>query len=153
MSFKEVVGDIWSYLDTHTIVIPTNRLGVMGAGLALQAKQKFPHIQESYQKALSTLDDKGAPWYSDEFPHLILAPTKRHWKDKSNTKDLNKLLWDLSCLKGGPFAMPEMGCGLGGLTWAGTCDLYRVFREHFSGPISTEWIVVHPVKIYTGILR
>jgi hypothetical protein len=156
MSLTETTGDIWSYAPTHRIVIPTNRLGVMGAGLALQAKQKYPGIQNAYQAALATMHDKALPWWDNRFPDLVLAPTKRHWRDKSDPKDLMWVLSALSDIEGGPFALPEMGCGLGGLKWENTRGFYHVFIAHFGVPVKSEWVVVHPpakVKMYTGILR
>lgn len=150
MSLIETTGDIFSYVGTHKIIIPTNQYGVMGAGLALQAKQKYPDIQKYYQKFLHTTNDTRTPWYHDEFPDLILAPTKRHWSEKSNIDDIAAVLLALSKIEGGPFAIPEMGCGLGGLTWSHTKNLYHPFES-----TKTEWVVVHPpkVKMYTGILR
>lgn len=142
----ETTGDIWSYVLTHRIVIPTNILGVMGAGLALAAKQKYPGIQTAYQHALDTLPDKRVPWWSDAFPDLILAPTKRHWVDKSRYQDVADILVKLSKMQGGPFALPEMGCGLGGLTWSLTHGLYKVFEN-----VPTEWVVVHPCKVRPAV--
>lgn len=141
---NEAIGDIWSYVATHRIVIPTNQIGVMGAGLALAAKQRYPGIQAAYQQALKTSHDKRRPWMSNDYPDLILAPTKRHWREKSNISDLGDVLWELSKIQGGPFALPEMGCGLGGLHWTDTRGLYHVFNAHFGVPIKAEWIVVHP---------
>lgn len=135
----ETTGDIWSYLGSHKIVIPTNQIGVMGAGLALQTKQKFPGIQTAYQAFLRVTHDKATPWCDNNFPSLILATTKRHWKDKSRIDDVADILIKLSKMSGGPFALPEMGCGLGGLSWQLTKGLYKVFET-----TSTEWIVVHP---------
>jgi hypothetical protein len=137
----ETTGDIWSYVATHKIIIPTNRLGVMGAGLALAAKQRYPGIQTAYQQALLFGHDKGSPWYSDNYAEVILAPTKRHWKDKSRIEDVADILSKLSQMPGGPFVIPEMGCGLGGLSWELTKGFYKVFEK-----ISPEWIVVHPPK-------
>src|SRR5208337_4561054 len=135
MSLIETTGDIWSYVGTHRIVIPTNILGVMGAGLALAAKQKYPGIQNAYQHALNTLPDKRTPWYSNDFPDLILAPTKRHWIDKSRIQDVADILEKLSKIEGGPFALPEMGCGLGGLSWAQVHPFCQVFMG-----VKAEWI-------------
>lgn len=136
---NERTGDIWSYVFTHSIVIPTNRKGIMGAGLALQAKSRYPGIQIAYQDWLGTTDDKGAPWYSEQFPDLVLAPTKRCWRNSSNIPDLDEVLTKLSKLEGGPFVLPEMGCGLGGLKWEDTVHLYKVFV-----PVKTDWTIVHP---------
>lgn len=159
MSLIEVTGDIWTYVPTHRIVIPTNILGVMGAGLALAAKQKYPGIQAAYQHALSSMPDKRVPWMDERFADLILAPTKRHWVDNSRLKDVADILVKLSKMQGGPYAIPEMGCGLGGLAWDVTKGLYKVFET-----APAEWVLVHlppresssssGVKIWKkGILR
>jgi hypothetical protein len=142
MMLIETTGDIWSYVATHRIVIPTNILGVMGAGLALAAKQRYPGIQAAYQHALNSLPDKRIPWWSDAFPDLILAPTKRHWVDKSRPQDVADILAKLSKIEGGPYALPEMGCGLGGLRWEDTRHFYQVFV-----PVKAEWVVVHPYAL------
>jgi hypothetical protein len=141
MSLIETTGDIWTYVPTHRIVIPTNQLGIMGAGLALAAKQKYPGIQTAYQHALHSMPDKGIPWMDERFADLVLAPTKRHWKDDSRIEDVADILLKLSKMQGGPYALPEMGCGLGRLTWGVTKGLYKVFEE-----VPTEWVVVHPCK-------
>ncbi len=135
----EVTGDIWTYVPTHRIVIPTNILGVMGAGLALAAKQKYPGIQAAYQHALASMPNKSIPWHLQRYPDVILAPTKRHWIDKSRPQDVADILVKLSKMQGGPYALPEMGCGLGGLTWDVTKGLYKVFED-----TKTEWVLVHP---------
>lgn len=144
MALTETVGDIWSYVATHKIIIPTNQLGVMGAGLALAAKQRYTGIQTAYQRALKAGHGKESPWLSDAYPDLVLAPTKRHWRDKTNIQDLMQVLWELSNLEGGPYALPEMGCGLGGLKWENTRGFYHVFIAHGFDPVKSEWVVVHP---------
>lgn len=136
---NESVGNVWSYVGTHVIIIPTNQIGVMGAGLALQAKKNYPNIQVSYQAAFKAGHNPRLPWRSDAFPDLILAPTKRHWKDSSRLDDLSFVLKELAKEKGGPFVLPEMGCGLGGLKWEQTQLLYMVFCA-----VDTDWTVVHP---------
>lgn len=139
----EVYGDIWNYVHTHKIIIPTNQLGIMGAGLALAAKKKFPGIQNDYQAALPSLSSRAIPWVPVNFPELILAPTKRHWREKSRLEDVRIVLRELSHIEGGPFAIPEMGCGLGGLKWKSVYPLYDVFR-----PTKQEWVLVHPPNAF-----
>lgn len=137
----ELYGGVWSYAETHIIIIPTNRLGVMGAGLALQAKSRYSGIQTAYQQALSTMDDKGLPWRDDNYPSVI-------YRDATTISELREVLGHLSKLAGGPFVLPEMGCGLGGQRWEQTKYLYAIFE-----PLETEWFIIHPVKMYTGLLR
>ena len=144
----ESIGDLWSYVPTHRIIITTNTYGVMGAGLALQAKKRYSGIQESYQAWLATCDDKTDPWYNDNFPDVILAPTKIFWKDSSPLALIESTLKKLSKIQGGPFAISELGCGLGGRKWEQVKDFYSVLI-----PVPAEWTVVHPPKMRTGILR
>ena len=111
----------------------------MGAGLALQAKTRYPGIQDEYRKALKTMPDKSLPWWQVNYPHINLAPTKQHWKNKSTLQEVTEVLIHLSKLEGGPFAIPEMGCGLGGLFWPQVKPAYEVLR-----PTLVEWVIIHP---------
>ena len=45
--FKQ--GDIFEY-PAHALVNPVNCVGVMGAGLALQFKQRFPAMFDEYRR-------------------------------------------------------------------------------------------------------
>lgn len=137
--------DIWSYDQTHTIIIPTNTFGIMGAGLALQAKTRFPGIQDSYQSTLKTMDDKSKPVRLGDYKSIILCPTKYYYQDPSPLELVVKNLKILATYKDGPFAIPELGCGLGRLTWDDVHQHYQVLRKI----PDTEWVVIHPTKNYT----
>lgn len=101
-----------------------NCVGVMGAGVALAFKQRYPEMFKDYQSACK--DGQIRPgrmhvWKSLEGDWIINFPTKRDWRDPSRYEDIEVGLDDLrTYLKGvGPVtvALPALGCGHGGLDW------------------------------------
>ena len=105
-----------------------NCVGVMGAGVALAFKKKYPEMYEHYKRECSA--NKIRPGYLDiwEAPDgvkIINFPTKRHWKEKSRYEDIEVGLIALSSYLRGvkskePLRMtlPALGCGHGGLDWS-----------------------------------
>jgi O-acetyl-ADP-ribose deacetylase (regulator of RNase III) len=47
---RETTGDILT-ADVEALVNPVNTVGVMGAGLALQFKRKYPDVYQEYRVA------------------------------------------------------------------------------------------------------
>jgi len=96
---KEITGDIWDYHKKgHWIVITTNGNvkasgeAVMGKGIALQAKQKFPSLPQDLGKAIIFKGNKLWSW--PEF-RLITFPTKHNWRDKSDLLLIEKSTQEL----------------------------------------------------------
>ena len=109
--------------DAGIIVIPVNTVGVMGAGLAKQAKVRFPLVDQAYRSALrlGCLEiGKVFPVYLPE-KYLLLFPTKKHWRNPSEMNYVKEGLFSLTrFMLREPFkriAIPKLGCGLGGLGW------------------------------------
>ena len=84
---KEVIGDIWDYHDQgHWIVITTNGIvksngeAVMGKGIALQAKQRYPDLPKELGQSITfcgnTVRVLGRPPFSGY--RLVSFPTKHH---------------------------------------------------------------------------
>ena len=75
---------------TQAIVNPVNIMGVMGAGLALQIKKKYPVVFESYKQACfdKSIVEKGYHicWIgSNKGPEYIInIPTKNHYRELSS---------------------------------------------------------------------
>jgi O-acetyl-ADP-ribose deacetylase (regulator of RNase III) len=125
--------------DADAIVIPVNCVGVMGKGLALAAKKRWPEIEESYKAyCRGKVIDPGAVWVERVSDHVVIfAATKDHWKDPS------QLHWIRACcskiayiVKGesviysaSSIAVPALGCGLGELAWA---DVLPIMERHFA---------------------
>lgn len=101
-----------------------NCVGVMGAGVALAFKQRYPEMFKDYQSA--SKDGQIRPgrmhvWKSLEGDWIINFPTKRDWRDPSRYEDIEAGLDDLRAYLEivGPVtvALPALGCGHGGLDW------------------------------------
>ena len=70
----------------QTIVNTINCVGVMGKGLALEMKNRYPLMFDKYKEYCNNgLIDIGKLWlYKDSDEKWILNfPTKKHWKNNS----------------------------------------------------------------------
>jgi hypothetical protein len=125
---KYVQGDIWELareLDAW-VVIPTNTTirrdgkAVMGAGLAKEAADRVPHLQEKLSTHIARFRER---LYVDK-PVICLA-TKRDWRQPSRLEwvehgcfelvELARVLASVGDHR--PILVPKLGCGLGGLNW------------------------------------
>lgn len=119
-------GDLFA-ADAEALVNPVNCVGVMGRGLALAFRERFPENFAAYAAACRRdAVVPGAMFVFDtgrERPRLIVNfPTKRHWRDASRMEDLVRGLDSLAELvrtrELRSIALPALGCGLGGLDWS-----------------------------------
>lgn len=129
----------------EALVNPVNCVGVMGKGLALQFKERFPNNFDIYkdvcdrnglrlgQVLVCDYSSKrvAATSWGDVIPCgdgtrvlprcIINFPTKGHWRDKSELRHIEAGLVSLAqCIKDEgihSIAVPSLGCGLGGLNW------------------------------------
>jgi O-acetyl-ADP-ribose deacetylase (regulator of RNase III) len=120
-------GDLLKQDDVDAVVNTVNCVGVMGKGIALQFKNKWPGNFDAYQSACKAgkvrpgkmmVFDAGA--YAQ--PHFIINfPTKDHWRGNSNLAFIQDGLQDLvaqvRALDIRSIAIPPLGCGNGGLDW------------------------------------
>ena len=103
------------------LVNPVNCVGVMGAGLAREFKNRFPQMFEAYKAdcdaGLLTTGVVRPYWGMEK--NIICVATKDDWREPS------RLGWVDLCLVGlanmapiwGSIALPQLGCGHGGLRW------------------------------------
>lgn len=121
-----LLGDIFT-APVEAIVNPVNCVGVMGKGLALQFKERFPDNFAAYRTACAQGEvQPGRMFVFDTmrpiFPYYIINfPTKRHWRNPSRMDDIDAGLEDLVAVIRqrhiSSIALPRLGCGLGGLPW------------------------------------
>lgn len=136
-----VKGDIF-FTELQTLTIPVNLQGVMGKGLALHTKQKFPDVYVAYQDACrakqitetkpylykreASLDEELADYGSqlntpNAVKWFLIFATKRRWQENSRMDDIEDgLQWVRDNFrKQGiqSLAIPALGCGLGRLKW------------------------------------
>lgn len=119
-----VVGDIFDSR-AQTLVNTVNCVGVMGKGLALEFRRRYPEMYDDYVDRCSRGEvHLGEPYmYRYAVPPLILLfPTKQHWRSLSRIVDIKAGLaylaahyreWGITSI-----AVPPLGCGLGGLDWS-----------------------------------
>jgi O-acetyl-ADP-ribose deacetylase (regulator of RNase III) len=121
----------------QALVNPVNCVGVMGAGLAKQFRDRYPVMFTDYQsQCRARLYQPGVPciWRCDGQPLIVNFPTKGHWRDPTQLQWIRAglvILADLLRTDGiRSIALPPLGCGLGGLSWPDVRDL---ILEHLSG--------------------
>lgn len=123
MLYYSEYKDILNLNDKTIIpIIPVNCVGVMGAGLALQFKEKYPHLYTEYVEACNNKEiEIGHILYlKNDKEEFILFPTKDHWKNDSNLEyielGLNGLVNFLDTFPTKKVAIPPIGCGCGKLS-------------------------------------
>jgi len=120
-------GDILK-ADAEALVNTVNCVGVMGRGIALQFKNVFPENFKAYEAACRREEvQPGRMFVFDTGKltgprYIINFPTKRHWRGKSRIEDiqvgLEALVAEIRARNIGSIAIPPLGSGLGGLSWA-----------------------------------
>jgi O-acetyl-ADP-ribose deacetylase (regulator of RNase III) len=111
----------------EAVVNTVNTVGVMGKGIALMFKERYPDNFRAYEAACkagaiqlgrmfvtATGELSGPRW-------IINFPTKQHWRHPSRPEWIAAGLEDLARVvreKGiRSLALPPLGCGNGGLDW------------------------------------
>ena len=119
-------GDV-TKADAEALVNTVNCVGVMGRGIALQFKRRYPDNFRAYAAACDRGDVEPGRVFVFETGQLtnpryiINVPTKRHWRGKSRLADiesgLESLVEAIRARHIRSIAIPPLGCGLGGLDW------------------------------------
>lgn len=127
MSVITVQGDLLKQLDVDAIVNTVNCVGVMGKGIALQFKKKWPENFKLYADACKAGSVK--PGFMFVYDAGLLAspkfiinfPTKDHWRGNSRIEfirdGLSDLVVQIKERQISSIAIPPLGCGNGGLDW------------------------------------
>ena len=117
------IGDMFES-DSQTLINTVNCVGIMGKGIALEFKSRFPAMYQDYVKRCKAGEvTPGKPYlYRSLLPTWVLNfPTKGHWRDVSKFSDILAGLdyleqhykeWGITSL-----ACPALGCGNGQLEW------------------------------------
>ena len=118
----EIRGNLFEST-TQTLVNTVNCYGVMGKGIALEFKNRFPEMYSIYsdycdqkiiQPGILQIWNKSNPW-------ILNFPTKKHWRNPSKIEYIESGLKKFAenYLEKGisSIAFPQLGCSLGGLQW------------------------------------
>lgn len=130
MTIKFVRGDMFAS-HAEAIVNTVNCVGVMGKGVALEFKRRWPENFKAYKRACASKElqpgkllivDRGGLMCSKGPRYLINFPTKDHWRSKSKVEyiesGLDTLVTEVLRLGIQSLALPPLGCGNGGLAWS-----------------------------------
>lgn len=111
----------------EALVNTVNTVGVMGKGIALMFKERFPKNMSDYAKACKEGRVKTGRMFATETGELmgprwvVNFPTKQHWRGDSKMEWIETGLQDLhrflveNQIKS--IAIPPLGSGNGGLEW------------------------------------
>jgi O-acetyl-ADP-ribose deacetylase (regulator of RNase III) len=136
-----VVGNLFDS-KAQTLVNTVNCVGVMGKGIALEFRKRFPDMYEDYVRRCERREVLlGRPYLfrHPAPPHILNFPTKNHWRSPSRLEDIVRGLdhlrehyreWGITSL-----AVPPLGSGHGQLEWRVVGPtLYQQLKE-FDIPI------------------
>ena len=146
--------------DVEAVVNTVNTVGVMGKGIALMFKERYPDNYKVYAAAsklgqvqtgrmfvtMST-ELAGPRW-------IVNFPTKRHWRQPSKLEWIAEGLRDLRSIimANGirSIAVPPLGSGNGGLSWKAV----RQLIENQLGNIpDVEVVVYEPTARYQNVTK
>ncbi len=147
------IGDILKE-NVEAVINTVNCVGIMGRGLALQFKKKFPDNFKAYELAVKNNEiHLGKMFVFDTHKshprYIINFPTKNHWRGNSKLSDIEKglesLLQEIKTRNISSIAIPPLGCGLGGLEWS---NVKPLIEKTFKDCIDLKVIVFEPQKSY-----
>lgn len=146
-------GDLFES-QTEALVNTVNTVGVMGKGIALQFKQRFPENFEAYKQACDAklLDIGGLlTTRNNSLFHkfIINFPTKTHWLYPSKylyiEKGLETLVKTIGELNIKSIALPPLGVGNGKLDWE---QVKILLEKHLSVLKDVDVYVYEPQVIF-----
>lgn len=154
---KFKTGDMFA--EKADIMVNTvNCVGVMGKGIALEFKKRYPEMYRWYQKKCSDgfiCPGHIYPWFNadllEDSPEIINVATKDHWKDPSKIGWVESILSRIELLLLGvtpdiTIVIPALGCGNGGLDW----NLVKPMIIDKLGHLEANIIVFEPAVVNLG---
>jgi len=117
------IGNIFES-SAKTLVNTVNCVGIMGKGIALEFKNRYPKMFSEYVKLCKNGKViPGVPYFYQDLSgiSIINFPTKNHWRSPSQ---LSYIISGLDWFRNNyqtynieSVAFPPLGCGNGGLSW------------------------------------
>lgn len=139
MSLKIITGNIFT-TNCQTIVNAINCVGVMGAGIALECRLRYPDMHERYIELCNeNLINIGLLWiYKSPGKWILNFPTKKHWKYPSKKEYLHSGLKNfVSTYKERgveSIAFPLLGADKGGIPQEESLSII----QHYLEPLDME---------------
>jgi O-acetyl-ADP-ribose deacetylase (regulator of RNase III) len=144
----------------EAMVNTVNTVGVMGKGIALMFKERFPANFKAYEAACARGEVQTGTMFVTESPDLfgprwiINFPTKQHWRGKTELRwiedglaDLVRVVRELGIRS---IAIPPLGCGNGGLDWG---KVRPLVERAFLDLQGVETVVFEPTQQYQAVAK
>jgi O-acetyl-ADP-ribose deacetylase (regulator of RNase III) len=132
----------------QTLVNAVNTVGVMGKGVALAFKQRYPDMFKAYRARCleGTLDVGMLHLYRTPDRSILNFPTKKHWRQPSRIEYVEAGLAEFvrRYAEYGieSISFPQLGCGSGGLDW-----------EEQVKPLMERYLQLVPLPIFIHIYQ
>ena len=146
--------------EVEAVVNTVNTVGIMGKGIALMFKDRFPRNFEAYVRACAAGQVRLGEMYVTENKELfgprwiINFPTKTHWRVKTKIEWIEEGLKDLvrTIVERNihSIAIPPLGCGNGGLDWREVGPLIASALQDVEG---LNAMVYEPTSRYQNVAR
>lgn len=146
---RYTTGDLFE-AQTEAIVNTVNTVGVMGKGIALQFKKRFPENYKQYRKACEWNEVKPGKLLVTQtdnlfFRYIVNFPTKTDWRKPSRYEYIEQGLEELTrFIKENDIssiALPPLGAGQGKLDWE---KVRSIIDRYFSSLENVEVVVFEP---------
>lgn len=146
--------------DVEAVVNTVNTVGVMGKGIALMFKERFPQNFQKYALASKVGEVQTGRMFVTENLSLdgprwiINFPTKKHWRHPTRLewvdqglRDLRRVIVEKNIRS---IAIPPLGCGNGGLDWQ---DVRPLIETQLAALQDVEIVVFEPTDKYQNIAK
>lgn len=144
----------------EALVNTVNTVGVMGKGIALMFKERFPENTKLYAQACKDQKVHTGQMFVTETNELlgpkwiINFPTKQHWRAPSKLEWITEGLQDLKRFlianKVRSVAIPPLGAGNGGLNWH---EVKPLIVEALSDLDGVDVIIYEPTSRYQNVAK
>ncbi|HEY9526143.1 MAG TPA: macro domain-containing protein [Anaerolineales bacterium] len=144
----------------EALVNTVNTVGVMGKGIALMFKERFPENFRLYSAACKAVEVQTGKMFVTETNELdgprwiVNFPTKEHWRAPSQIvwvmeglKDLRRFLIEKQVKS---VAIPPLGAGNGGLEWASVREQIEIALGDLP---NVEIVVFEPTQQYQNVAK
>ncbi len=146
--------------DVEVLVNTVNTVGVMGKGIALMFKERFPKNMREYAEACQSNKVQTGRMFVTSTDELIGVkwivnfPTKQHWRAKSQMNWIEEGLQSLRyfIIENGiqSIAIPPLGAGNGGLNWY---EVKPRIEKALSGLQNVDIIIYEPIRQYQNVTK
>lgn len=146
--------------DADALVNTVNIVGVMGKGIALMFKERFPENYEAYAAACKREELAVGRMFVTQSPEpkgprwIINFPTKAHWRNPSKLEWIESGLQDLRRVveekRIKSIAIPPLGSGNGGLSWH---DVRPIIEASLSDLHDVDIIIYEPTAAYQNVSK